>query len=101
MELSKMYLGISENRDEYMMTLHNEGERVGYCKYHVDVTHQTCTIRFININKSQRRKGYATKMVKELQKSFELDWDYAFTDEGKKWYNKLIDRKIIKSVVYE
>lgn len=99
MEIKKTYLGVDNTHDEYMLTLHDKSKRIGFCKYYTDITQQTCTITFININKPFRKKGYATDIVKELQKSFSVNWNYNFTNQGRLWYNSLLNKKIIENEI--
>jgi len=71
---------------------------VGYCKYYsTDPTSNIVYIEYIHVDIDQRRKGYATQFVKELQKNHILGWDYSFTSEGRKWYNALIDQNVVDS----
>lgn len=71
-------------------------QSVGYCKYYsTDLSSNVVYIEYIHINKTHRRKGYATQFVKELQRKYVLDWDHCFTDDGRKWYETLVKRKIV------
>lgn len=71
---------------------------VGHCKYYsTDPTSNIVYIEYIHVNIDQRRKGYATQFVKELQKNHILGWDYSFTSEGRKWYNALINQNVVDS----
>ena len=96
------FLGYNDdlNRKEYTCDIyglqHDCWKRVGYCKYYsIDLDDQIVYIEFINISESHRRVGYGTDMVKELRKLYTLYWDYKFTSGGRKWYESLIERKII------
>lgn len=92
------YLGYdSENKkDEYSCNIINNcKEPVGYCKYYITLYEREAYIEFININYEHRRRGYATAMVKELQSRYELKWDGRLTTVGRKWYNSLLDKKVI------
>jgi ribosomal protein S18 acetylase RimI-like enzyme len=76
-------------------------DSVGFCKYYKpDTVGDLCYIEYIEIKEEYRRKGYATQLVKELQKKYKLEWDYRFTDDGRKWYNSLISKKIVKNSTY-
>lgn len=85
-------------KDEYYCNIINDlGVSVGFCKYCRDnIDYGAVYIEYITIYTEHRRKGYATLMVKELMTKYRLHWDYSFTQEGRLWYQKLIDRKILK-----
>lgn len=91
------YVDSENNRDHYCCNGRlPDGYSVGYCKYYsTDPTSSIVYIEYIYINADQRRKGYATQFVKELQKKYTLHWDYSFTPEGRIWYEKMQERKIV------
>ena len=61
----------------------------------VDNIDDVVYIEFINIGYEHRRRGYATKMVKELQSKFTLKWDGRLSEVGKLWYGSLLKSGII------
>ena len=72
------------------------GVHVGFCKYYKPLLEfETVYIEFININDQHRRRGYATAMVKELQRFNYLKWDGRLSTDGRKWYNSLMERQIV------
>jgi hypothetical protein len=52
-------------------------------------------IEFVNIGYEHRRRGYATMMVKELQRMYTLKWDYRFSEIGRKWYDGMLKKEVI------
>ena len=99
-----IYLGNNEKgHDEYSCEIYDTGisRKVGFCKYYrIDPVGDDCFIEYIQIQEEFRRQGYATATVKELQRIYRLQWDYRFTDEGRKWFNSMISRKIVKNSTY-
>lgn len=101
MKFDHKYLGYNtdKNRDEYLCNIYNiKNTLVGYCKYYTGdfiIEPHVVYIEFINITYEYRRRGYGTKLVKELMSKYELKWDNRFSEDGKKWYKKLIERGII------
>jgi len=93
------YMDFDRDRDNYCCHgVLNTGESVGFCKYYsLDPTTDVVYIEYIHIHANQRRKGHATQFVEELQTKYCLEWDYSFTPEGRKWYNALIDQKVVDS----
>jgi ribosomal protein S18 acetylase RimI-like enzyme len=90
-------IGGSLFKDEYCCNIYNWDGRVGYCKYYRrELDYNSVYIEYINIYEEHRRKGYATAMVKELQSKYTLLWEYSFTQTGRKWFNKLVKREIVK-----
>lgn len=80
--------------DEYYkkMTLSSGGEQVGSIDY--SVVDGKPYIQMIDVPENQRRKGYATELVKRLQQEFpdqEIDFGM-LTDEGAKLYESLPKR---------
>ena len=78
------------HRDEYLCNIYNiKNTLVGYCKYYTGdfiIEPHVVYIEFINITYEYRRRGYGTKLVKELMSKYELKWDNRFSEDGKKWY---------------
>jgi RimJ/RimL family protein N-acetyltransferase len=99
MEFKHVYMGrTSEGKDEYSCNIiNNKDDVVGYCKYYkpYEERDEVVIIEFINIRYEHRRRGYATKMVKELQSKYTLKWDYRFSEVGRKWYDGLIKKGVI------
>ena len=84
-------------KDEYYCNIYDLDTKVGYCKYYKkDIHLNSVYIEYIKIFEEHRRKGYATEMVKELQSKYILLWEYSFTHLGRKWFNKLVERDIVK-----
>jgi GNAT superfamily N-acetyltransferase len=48
--------------------------------------HNVITIVFIFVDGIHRRKGYATKMLSELNRKYNIEWDGRFTEIGRKFY---------------
>lgn len=92
-----LYSHRNDFQTEYLCDIYNNVDKlVGYCKYYTnDVSSDLVCIEFIYINENERRNGYATEMVKELSKKYQLVWDYRFTECGKLWYDGLIKKCII------
>ena len=86
-----------EDRDEYSCTIiNNNGDNVGHCKYYKpNIYDEVAIIEFINIKYEHRRRGYATLMVKELQRMYTLKWDYRFSEVGRKWYDGMLKKGVI------
>ena len=99
MKFNHSYLGYEndEKRDVFSCNISDDYcVPLGYCKYYKPLLEfETVYIEFINIHYEHRRKGYATAMVKELQKRYELKWDGRLSSVGRKWYNSLVERKIV------
>lgn len=97
LKFSHGYIDSVGGKDEYCCNgVLPNGDSVGYCKYYsTDPTTNIVYIEYIYINADQRRKGYATQFVEELQRAHTLDWNYSFTNEGRKWYDALVKRKIV------
>lgn len=99
MKFEHKYLGVNEDRTEYLCNIYNKKDiLVGYCKYYAgDLINESNVvyIEFINIIYEHRRRGYASGMVCELKKKYDLKWDYRFSEDGKKWYKKMVERGII------
>jgi len=87
---------------QYMMDVLIESTiKVGSCVYTITEPYPEPTITYIQTFESYQRRGVATAMVMELEKKYGgICWDYKFTDAGRKWFNKLIDRKIVKNSCY-
>lgn len=84
------------NKEEYYCNIYNRDVQVGYCKYYKDYKdYNSVYISYIKIFEEYRRRGYATLMVNELQKKYTLLWEYSFTQIGRKWFNKLVQRGIV------
>jgi len=98
MEFVHTYLGVDNNREEYSCEIFNKNKvNVGYCKYYKpNIYEDVIYIEFINIGYEHRRRGYATAMVVELQRRYNLKWDYRFSEVGRKWYDGLIKKGVIK-----
>jgi ribosomal protein S18 acetylase RimI-like enzyme len=86
-------------RSEYNCDIYNEQNiYVGYCKYYKPNWYDDIAyIEYIFISDIYRRRGYATKMVEELNNRYELKWDYKFTDMGRLWYESMCKKDIIKT----
>lgn len=91
------YVDGNGKRDEYCCNgVLPSGQSVGHCKYYsTDPASDIVYIEYIYIHADQRRKGYATQFVEELQSKYSLHWDYSFTPEGRLWYEKMQQRKIV------
>jgi|TARA_R110000868_G_scaffold139573_2_gene354546 hypothetical protein len=97
MEFIHTYLGYNNNRDEYNCEILNEIKNpVGFCKYYKSNSYDDIVcIEFVNIGYEHRRRGYATMMVKELQRMYTLKWDYRFSEIGRKWYDGMLKKEVI------
>ena len=87
-----------EGVEEYSCSIiNNKNDTVGHCKYYkpYEDENDVVIIEFINIGYEHRRRGYATKMVNELQSRYKLKWDNRFSEVGKKWYDGLIKKGVI------
>ena len=77
------------------MTVSEDGKDIGYLDF--SVYEDTPYIQMINVKEPYRRKGYATKMIKQLQKEYpnsEIDFGMT-TDDGTKLVNSLpFDTKV-------
>ncbi len=85
------------NHYEYYCNIFNDVDQyVGYCKYYKpEELYNDVSIEYININDLDRRHGYATEMVKELMRKYNFKWDGQFTEDGKLWYNGMLEKKVI------
>lgn len=99
MKFSHQYLGYEseEQRDIFSCNILDDfGKSLGHCKYYKPLLEfETVYIEFININYDCRRRGYATAMVKELQRLHYLKWDGRLSNDGRKWYDSLMERQIV------
>lgn len=99
MKFSHQYLGYEseDQRDIFCCNITDDyGKPLGHCKYYRPLLEfETVYIEFINIHYGCRRRGYATAMVKELQKKYYLKWDGRLSEDGRKWYNSLVERQIV------
>jgi RimJ/RimL family protein N-acetyltransferase len=99
MRFNHQYLGYEpeDQRDIYTCNITDDyGLPLGYCKYYKPMYEfDIVYIEYIQIYFEHRRHGYATEMVKELQKSHTLKWNGRFSSEGRKWYNSLMERQLI------
>ena len=99
MKFSHQYLGYEseEQRDIFSCNILDDfGKSLGHCKYYKPLLEfETVYIEFININYDCRRRGYATAMVKELQRFNNLKWDGRLSVDGRKWYNSLMERQMV------
>lgn len=99
MKFSHQYLGYEseEQRDIFSCNILDDfGKSLGHCKYYKPLLEfETVYIEFININCECRRRGYATVMVKELQRLHYLKWDGRLSVDGRKWYESLMERQIV------
>ena len=99
MKFSHQYLGYEseEQRDIFSCNILDDfGKSLGHCKYYKPLLEfETVYIEFININYDCRRRGYATAMVKELQRLHYLKWDGRLSVDGRKWYNSLMERQMV------
>ena len=98
MEFKHVYMGVnSDGRDEYVCNIINKNRHdVGHCKYYkTDGCDDVVIIEFINISYEHRRRGYATTMVQELQRRYELKWDHRFSEVGRKWYDGMLKKGVI------
>jgi hypothetical protein len=96
MKFIHTYLGYNNNRDEYNCEILKNNSSVGFCKYYKNNSYdEIVCIEFINICYEHRRGGYATMMVKELQRRYTLKWDYRFSEEGRKWYDGMLKKGVI------
>ena len=84
---------------QYSLDVHIQpNTKVGSCVYTVTEPYNEPTITFIQVFESYRRRGVATAMVMELERKYgRLCWDYKFTDDGRKWFNALVERNIVKN----
>lgn len=72
--------------------------KVGSCVYTITEPYPEATITYIQVFDRYRRRGVATAIVGELERKYGgLSWDYKFTDDGRKWFNSLVERKIVKN----
>jgi ribosomal protein S18 acetylase RimI-like enzyme len=101
MRFEHVYLTDSFDREEYMCDIINAFEnKVGFCKYYKNNLYDNIVyIEYICINDDEQRKGYATELVKELSKRYQLGWDHRFTEKGRMWYNGLIKKSIINPII--
>lgn len=89
-------LNTFDDKEEYICNIFFNDKSVGYCKYcKKDLVYNIVYIEFIYIDPLYRKMGFATAMVKELQSKFKLDWDYRFTEQGREWYERLVEKKIV------
>ena len=99
MKFSHQYLGYEseEQRDIFSCNILDDfGKSLGHCKYYKPLLEfETVYIEFININHECRRRGYATAMVKELQRFNYLKWDGRLSADGRKWYESLMERQLV------
>lgn len=99
MKFSHQYLGYEseEQRDIFSCNILDDFEKsLGHCKYYKPLLEfETVYIEFININCECRRRGYATAMVKELQRLHYLKWDGRLSVDGRKWYESLMERQLV------
>ena len=99
MKFSHQYLGYEseEQRDIFSCNILDDfGKSLGHCKYYKPLLEfETVYIEFININHECRRRGNATAMVKELQRLHYLKWDGRLSNDGRKWYESLMERQIV------
>lgn len=99
MKFSHQYLGYEseEQRDIFSCNILDDfGKSLGHCKYYKPLLEfETVYIEFININYDCRRRGYATAMVKELQRLHYLKWDGRLSVDGRNWYESLMERQIV------
>ena len=76
-------------------TVSEDGKNIGYLDF--SVYEDTPYIQMINVKEPYRRKGYATQMIKHLQKEYpnsEIDFGMT-TDDGTKLVNSLpFDTKV-------
>lgn len=98
MRFEHTYFTDSYDREEYMCDIFdNNDKKVGFCKYYKNDCYDNIVyIEYICISDDERLKGYATEMVKELSKKYQLGWDHRFTEEGRLWYNSLVKKSIIE-----
>lgn len=76
----------------------NNNIKVASCVYTTKEPYPEPTITFIQVFEGYRRRGIATAVVQELERKYGgLSWDYKFTDDGRKWFNALIERNIVKN----
>lgn len=71
------------------MTVSEDGKNIGYLDF--SVYEDTPYIQMINVKEPYRRKGYATQMIKQLQKEYpnsEINFGMT-TDDGTKLVNSL------------
>jgi len=75
-----------------------DDNKIGSCVYSLTEPYPEATIIYIQVSNRFRRRGVATAIVEELKRKYGgLSWDYKFTDDGRKWFNSLIERKIVKN----
>jgi len=99
---SYIFMSHDNLTSQYMMYVLIESTiKVGSCVYTITEPYPEPTITYIQTFESYQRRGVATAMVMELEKKYGgICWDYKFTDAGRKWFNTLIDRKIVKNSCY-
>ena len=97
MNFKHHYLGRDDVDRYYCELKTDENDMVGWCKYYKpSIESDDVCIEYILIKDEYRRKGYATQVVKELQKKYGgLTWDNRFTPEGKQWYASLIKNGVV------
>lgn len=75
--------------------------KVASCVFTITEPYPEPTITYIQTFERYQRQGVATAIVQELQRKYGgIVWDYKFTDAGRRWFNTLIDRKIVKNSCY-
>jgi len=72
------------NSDLYTITLTDDIKSVGRVDFLK--TNNIVLIAFIFVEELSRRKGYATKMLCELNSKYNIKWDGRFTEIGRKFY---------------
>jgi len=99
---SYIFMSHENLTSQYMMDVLIESTiKVGSCVYTITEPYPEPTITYIQTFERYQRQGVATAIVQELQRKYGgIVWDYKFTDVGRKWFNTLIDRKIVKNSCY-
>lgn len=100
MRFEHVYFTDSFEREEYMCNIIDiNNKKVGYCKYYKNNGYDNIVyIEYICISDDEQRKGYATELVKELSKKYQLGWDHRFTEQGRMWYDSLVKKSIINPI---
>lgn len=97
MKYSHCYLS-SDDGDRYYCSIKDDKDNdVGWCKYYKpSIYTESVCIEYIYISEDYQRKGYATQMVMELRRKYgNVEWDYQFTDKGRKWFDAMIKKGVI------
>ena len=98
-EMNDEVLDVYGNELQKKLTIYDNGELIGYTDY--SVYDEKPYIQMIEVQPKYRRKGYASQMIKRIQRTYpdsEIDFGWT-TDEGTKFIEKL-PKRIVKSGAY-